>query len=814
MFEGCNPALGGSLLLRGGDSKFLSKVKAVLKRIIMVKYNWKHERSFLASEYGSLMDSSISLDSSDDFHSYYPSISPFIKIERSDNDVPFAVEVTDDTAIDDDCLSNGNDSQIEKHSWCEAFLNQKITNTNDNQLKDKLALFRAAGWRRKYDSCSKLKTVKKYKTVLPDDSCEKVPVQFSIFSKQSQVAPNYCFEPTIVQWNLYAISDEEWKSGRAICVSLGEFLDNLFSEPTCVNKQCTTSPIHHKQRFCYGEGAVTLHMQEKEDIIYDEDTLVMWKYCPICHLMITPPIPVEDATWTFSFAMFLNLLLHENQLVSRGASRPDAKCRHSLHQVHQTVFCKGNKVAIFVFSKLDVYDVATPPEILDIPKLRFAKETVKKKFLECKEASTSVYSSILAKLHGNPEAGLEKDHENEHRVYRERLEKLEESILYQDDDGVEAMSLMRLFQRDIIMSQISWTKRLNVKKLSSVGSEHLEVAKKQSIDSNKRPESENSDSTVMKLFSTILPHNEEVSLPCPFSPEMHMITHVKGTDLDFPSTHFVDEKQPSSLISYLLSSSSYHQFLASPPPGQDKQHFSLDLSDGTTKFFCCSYFTAEFHKLRQSILKETSERQEKFVQSLASCSRWEAMGGKSGLLFYKTLDDRFVLKQLSIFESQSFLDFAPHYFSYIEQSLKNNVKTLLGKIVGVFKVGFKNSVSGAGMNLEFLIMENLFYNRKVSKSYDLKGSVRNRLIKQDAGSQGIVGLDENFLQVSCEKPLYVNQQDKDILNAAIKRDASFLASHHMMDYSLLVGICNEENALVVGIIDYIRTFTWDKKLEK
>merc|ERR1712105_82275 len=110
-----------------------------------------------------------------------------------------------------------------------------------------------------------------------------------------------------------------------------------------------------------------------------------------------------------------------------------------------------------------------------------------------------------------------------------------------------------------------------------------------------------------------------------------------------PSTHFVDEKQPSSLISYLLSSCSYHQFLASPPQSRDKQHFFLDMSDGTTKFFCCSYFTAEFHKFRQNILQETSERQEKFVQSLSSCFRWEAMGGKSGLLFYKTLDDRFVL---------------------------------------------------------------------------------------------------------------------------------------------------------------------------
>ena len=73
--------------------------------------------------------------------------------------------------------------------------------------------------------------------------------------------------------------------------------------------------------------------------------------------------------------------------------------------------------------------------------------------------------------------------------------------------------------------------------------------------------------------------------------------------------------------------------------------------------------------------------------------------------------------------------------------------------------------------------------------------------------------DENLLKVSCESPLYVNQEDKDVLMDAIKRDSAFLASHHMMDYSLLAGICEDNNTLVVGIIDYIRTFTWDKKIE-
>jgi len=117
------------------------------------------------------------------------------------------------------------------------------------------------------------------------------------------------------------------------------------------------------------------------------------------------------------------------------------------------------------------------------------------------------------------------------------------------------------------------------------------------------------------------------------------------------------------------------------------------------------------------------------------------------------------------------------------------------------------------MNMEFLIMENLFYGKEVIKSYDLKGSVRNRLMAEEDGqTDGQVLLDENLVRISCESPLYIGQADKEALNEAVRRDTAFLASHQMMDYSLLAGMMND-NELVVGIIDYIRTFTWDKKLE-
>ena len=40
-----------------------------------------------------------------------------------------------------------------------------------------------------------------------------------------------------------------------------------------------------------------------------------------------------------------------------------------------------------------------------------------------------------------------------------------------------------------------------------------------------------------------------------------------------------------------------------------------------------------------------------------------------------------------------------------------------------------------------------------------------------------------------------------------------LQSVDVMDYSLLVGVDEERKELVIGIIDFIRQYTWDKHLE-
>jgi len=185
-----------------------------------------------------------------------------------------------------------------------------------------------------------------------------------------------------------------------------------------------------------------------------------------------------------------------------------------------------------------------------------------------------------------------------------------------------------------------------------------------------------------------------------------------------------------------------------------------------------------------------------------------------GSTFCKTLDDRFVLKQMSKMEIQSFLDLAPNYIAYTLQANHENRPTAFCKVVGAFRIVFKNTQTNAASKQDLLVMENLFYNRNVTRKFDLKGSERNRFISAaEAEMTDCVLLDENFMKIISENPLYIRGHSQSVLNKALNSDTEFLASQLVMDYSLLVGIDEETSQLIVGIIDYIRTFTWDKRLE-
>ena len=203
---------------------------------------------------------------------------------------------------------------------------------------------------------------------------------------------------------------------------------------------------------------------------------------------------------------------------------------------------------------------------------------------------------------------------------------------------------------------------------------------------------------------------------------------------------------------------------------------------------------------------------DRFVESLSRCLKWDSKGGKTKSLFLKTLDDRFVLKSLSQVEVNAFFKFAPNYFNFMHQNLFHSLPSVIAKMMGLFQVTIRAPGSGLEFNWFMLVMENLFYDRVPNRKFDLKGSMRNRKI-QSSGEQDEVLLDENLVDLIFEKPIFVREHTWRMLKASIWNDTLFLSKQNVMDYSLMAGFEDEGKEIIVGIIDCIRTYTWDKKLE-
>jgi len=224
-----------------------------------------------------------------------------------------------------------------------------------------------------------------------------------------------------------------------------------------------------------------------------------------------------------------------------------------------------------------------------------------------------------------------------------------------------------------------------------------------------------------------------------------------------------------------------------------------------------------------------------------------------------------------------FLDCAPAYFEYLSKAFFHGLPTVLCKIVGVYQIGYHNRVTGRRTMEQVAVMQNIFYGRKISKVFDLKGSLRGRFTRQgnsekekkagkhsahyrrsksdatsdsdsflsgdeddDSTSTSSGGtekdekitsnaekgeksekspssatlLDGDFLEFTSGRPLPLTDRAKAVFHMSILNDTLFLSIINVLDYSILVGIDEEKMELVVGIIDFMRQYDILKQMER
>ncbi|XP_070702264.1 phosphatidylinositol 4-phosphate 5-kinase type-1 alpha-like [Pempheris klunzingeri] len=179
-------------------------------------------------------------------------------------------------------------------------------------------------------------------------------------------------------------------------------------------------------------------------------------------------------------------------------------------------------------------------------------------------------------------------------------------------------------------------------------------------------------------------------------------------------------------------------------------------------------------------------RPDDYMYSLCNESLIElSSSGASGSLFYLSSDDEYIIKTVQHKEAEFLQKLLPGYF----MNLNQNKRTLLPKFYGLY------CVQAAGKNIRIVVMNNLLPSSvRMHLKYDLKGSTYKRRASAKERDKAVPTYkDLDFMQ-DMQEGLIMEGDKFSAVCKTIHRDCLLLQSFKIMDYSLLVGIHNVDQA--------------------
>ncbi|XP_043079741.1 phosphatidylinositol 4-phosphate 5-kinase type-1 gamma isoform X2 [Puntigrus tetrazona] len=159
--------------------------------------------------------------------------------------------------------------------------------------------------------------------------------------------------------------------------------------------------------------------------------------------------------------------------------------------------------------------------------------------------------------------------------------------------------------------------------------------------------------------------------------------------------------------------------------------------------------------------------------------------GASGSVFYVTKDDEFIIKTVMHKEAEFLQKLLPGYY----MNLNQNPRTLLPKFFGLY------CVQSGGKNIRMVVMNNVLPRVvRMHLKYDLKGSTyKRRASKKEREKAKPTFKDLDFMQ-DIQEGLMLDTDTYNALVKTLQRDCLVLESFKIMDYSLLLGVHNIDQA--------------------
>uniref|UniRef100_A0A8C8HXJ9 PIPK domain-containing protein n=1 Tax=Oncorhynchus tshawytscha TaxID=74940 RepID=A0A8C8HXJ9_ONCTS len=159
--------------------------------------------------------------------------------------------------------------------------------------------------------------------------------------------------------------------------------------------------------------------------------------------------------------------------------------------------------------------------------------------------------------------------------------------------------------------------------------------------------------------------------------------------------------------------------------------------------------------------------------------------GASGSVFYLTKDDEFIIKTVMHKEAEFLQKLLPGYY----MNLNQNPRTLLPKFFGLY------CIQSGGKNIRMVVMNNVLPRAvRMHLKFDLKGSTYKRCAsKKERQKAKPTFKDLDFMQ-DLQDGLMLDQDMYSALVKTLQRDCLVLESFKIMDYSLLLGVHNIDQA--------------------
>eukprot|EP01126_Amoeba_proteus_P049443 TRINITY_DN5782_c0_g1_i6.p1 TRINITY_DN5782_c0_g1~~TRINITY_DN5782_c0_g1_i6.p1 ORF type:complete len:857 (-),score=341.97 TRINITY_DN5782_c0_g1_i6:253-2823(-) len=200
-----------------------------------------------------------------------------------------------------------------------------------------------------------------------------------------------------------------------------------------------------------------------------------------------------------------------------------------------------------------------------------------------------------------------------------------------------------------------------------------------------------------------------------------------------------------------------------------------------------------FHKIRSNLGVTPEEFLESWV--LQEQSTMTLSTARSGSMFYKTPDSKYLFKTILHPEVGAMCDLLKDYYEHIE----NEPQTFIVRIYGLFRLTYKKRI---GSPTWILVMGNGFpVGVHMDEVYDLKGRTPKK--GKAPGEREVMSKgakkDNEILRT-----LHFYPSSKKFYIEQLQKDVTVLKKHNIMDYSLLVGIHKltpEEKAILTSMRD-------------